>query len=113
MIDAIAVWRTPGTKQARGHLIDDRNGTRCALGKLCGEAARTGTEANDWLVSEGYKRYGIETHPDILRRCPWCSDALRPFGAAMIIHWNDDHELTFDQIADLAEQHPELVFVQP
>ena len=112
-LDAIRVWRAAETPQCQDILIDDTTGARCALGLLTGEEASTDIQASDWLDRHQVAVWGIGdsgTGDTSLQRCPLCPDHCIT-GGQMVAHWNDDHHLTFAQIADLAEQHPSLVFV--
>lgn len=91
-IEAIRIWRTTTKRQTRGRFHSKHNHAHCAVGLLAWEKIAPGFHS-----------------PNGQRECPVCgSKILR--GAGMVFHWNDDHKLSFKQIADLAEQHKDLVF---
>ena len=87
---SIDVWRNTQRKQLFGRYLDGESA--CALGVL-------------WLSDIlNFEAWALGVHD-----CPICFKR-RSNGVAMVIHWNDEHCLTFTEIADLAEQYPEMVF---
>ena len=115
-LDAIRVWRAAKVPQWIGDYINNETGARCAIGLLVGEEASTDLIACDWIDAHLSDVWGIPAPGEYAARlalCPLgeCRQRTETTGLMMVAHWNDAHELTFAQIADLAEQHPELVFV--
>jgi len=95
--DAVRIWRQATTQQAFGRLYNKSSGARCAIGLLGGHY---------YIATE---KFGIPDDDGEVARCPTCGKK-RPIGVNMVTHWNDVHEYTFQQIADLAEAYPHLVF---
>lgn len=91
---AVKVWRETTARQCFG-MMEGPFGARCALGVLGGGYA-------------AIERFGFAAYGD-WAECPSCGYALRK-GLSFLTHWNDSHEFTFKEIADLAEAYPHLVF---
>ena len=117
-IDAIRIWRTTTTPQIFGNLLSDEG--VCALGALI--AAYAEMAGHRWPASLHVEKATFDSCQDFfgmhnqmdgwqLASCPIGSClGEEETGEFMIYHMNDDHQLSFSEIADIAEQHPELLF---
>lgn len=107
MKNPIEAWRTTDKKQTVYGAME-HDGGFCALAVLNPRRPAAMYKARSLA------RFGISAVGDgTPKKCPirgCASRAIYP-GAVAIMHWNDTHELSFDNIATLAEQHPDLVFI--
>ena len=91
---AIELWRTTTARQTRGSMSAGESW--CALGLL-----------NEHRFTDSFRfddlRDGIETQCSV-GGCGFVGHC----GTDLIIHWNDDHCLSFKQIAALAEAQSEI-----
>lgn len=102
----VAALRSGKYKQGR-EFLRDRDDRYCCLGVLCEIAVSDGVISPAGLDGECYSYAAFESFLPIK-----VSEWAGVNNASMCVLWNDKHNKTFAEIADLIESEPEGLFVQ-
>lgn len=106
--EAVKIWRT-ATEPRIIDTFHTRDGY-CAVGLLLHriDVDSLGSVSAMFVALRDYFKI-IEVY-DRAERCPVCHKGDYSGAASMLYHWNDEHAQSFSDVADLAEQYPELIF---